>query len=330
MFKVMGAALVGLISMVAAGAAGAAVPAVPCNNCSGAQEEQTALSTPGLGIRFVYDLQGNSIRKFKVYLDSPTNLVLDAIPVTPQPKNDGRVSTPSGTAVRTLWEMSVDPDVASIFSEMRAIYVIDPNAFTKTHRIDISRLGLTHGEIAPRYFSPQAISWEYPSGEGFDFLERVNDLMSGRNSSAAVSGLLSRMIYGVLSPATGAYIEGGTGGATAGVQFGSIGSSMTVDFCNNDGDCVRVKITVTTNGIQSDFLGARDSQNVQYPTMSERPIRREWGRNGFTEARDMAAFIAGRTGSNYNIDGGGPTCRRVVLACSDAGAQMLCTVYCQQ
>lgn len=330
MVKVAGAVLAGLVCVGVAGVAGAAVPAISCNNCSGAQEEQIALSTPGLGVRFVYDLPGNSIRKFKVYLDNPTNLVLDAIPVEPQPAVGARVATPSGIAVRTLWEMSVDPDVASIFSGMRALYAIDPSAFTKTHRIDISRLGLTHGAIAPRYFSPQAIGWEYPSGEGFEFVERVTDLMSGVNSSDGVSNVLSRMLYGVLSPATGAYIEGGTGGVTGGIQFGSIGSSITVDFCNNDGDCARVKITVTPNGIQSDYLGARDSMNVQYPTMSERPIRREWGRNGFTEARDMAAFIASRTGSNYITDGGGPICRRVVLACSENGAQMLCTVYCQQ
>ncbi|TDR46553.1 hypothetical protein DFR29_10385 [Tahibacter aquaticus] len=324
------AAVLCMAAWGAIGEARAAVPAVACNNCSAAQEEQLALSTPGLGLRFVYDLAGNSIRKFKVYLDVPNNFVLDAIPVEPQPTEGARVQTPSGVAVRTLWEMTVDSDVASIFSEMRAIHLIDPNAFSKTHRVDISRLGLTHGAIAPRSFSPQAIGWEYPSGEGFEFLERVNELLSGRNSSAAVSGTLSRMIHGVLSPATGAYIEGGTGGVTGGIQFGSIGSSITVDFCNNDGDCARVKITITPNGIQSDYLGARDSLNVQYPTMSERPIRREWGRNGFQEARDMAAFVANRTGSNYSIDGGGPICRRVVLACSDAGAQMLCTVYCQQ
>lgn len=324
----LGAAL--LATAVFDGVAPAAAPAVECRNCSGAQEEQRALSTPGLGVRFVYDLAGNSIRKFTVYLESPNHFVTNAIPVDPQPALDTKVHTPAGVAVRTLYEMSVDPDVVAIFNEMRDIYLSDPSAFGKTHRIDISRLGLTRGEIAPRYFNPQAIAWEYPSGEGFEFLERVSDLMQGQGSAGGVSQLLARMIHGVLAPATGAYIEGGTGGATVGVQFGSIGSSITVDFCNNDGDCARVKISVTTNGIQSDFLGARDSMNVQFPPMSERPIRREWGRSGFGEARDMAAFIANRTGSNYLVDGGGPICRRVVLACSDNGAQMLCTVYCLQ
>ncbi len=104
MAKVMGAALVGLVGLVAASAAVAAAPAVPGNNCTGTQEEQVALSTPGHGIRFAYDLQGNSIRKFKVYLDSPTNMVLDAIQIEPQPKEDARVQAPSGTAVRTLWD----------------------------------------------------------------------------------------------------------------------------------------------------------------------------------------------------------------------------------
>ncbi|MBL8299640.1 MAG: hypothetical protein JNN30_14995 [Rhodanobacteraceae bacterium] len=329
MAKVMGAALVGLISIVASGIAGAAVPAVPCNNCSGAQEEQVALSTPGLGIRFVYDLQGNSIRKFKVYLDVPTSIVLDAIPVEPQPTIDARVNTPSGVAVRTLWEMSVDPDVVAIFNEMKALNATYPNAFSKQFRIDITNLGLTYGDVAPRYFDPQSIGWDYPSGEGFRFMDRVNDMLGGANSASTVDGRLSRLIHGILRPATGAYIEGGTGGATGGVQFGSIGSEFTVDFCSSDGSCTRVKISVTTNGVKSEYVGSRDKWDVQYPSGTETNIRRYWGRNGFEYARDMAAFVANRSGGDYRIEGGGPVCTRVLLACTDNGATMLCTVYCQ-
>ncbi len=330
--KVTGAVLAGLVGMVAASAATAAVPAVPCNNCTGAQEEQAALSTPGLGIRFVYDLQGNSIRKFKVYLDSPTNLVLDAVPIEPQPKVDAKVQTPSGTAVRTLWEMSVDPDMLVIFAEMRSLNSDYPNAFSKQFRIDITNLGLTNGDVATRYFDPQRIGWEHPGGESRRFMDRVTDLVGG--AAATTSGVdrrLSRLIHGVLKPASGAYIEGGTGGATVGVQFGTIGSEFTVDFCNSDGACTRVRITVTANGVRSEYVESRDKYDVMYPTMNEpAPRRREWGRNGMEYARDMAAFIGSRTGGSYTIDGGTQGCRRVVLACSDAGAQWLCTIYCQQ
>ena len=331
MIKVMGAALVGLVGMVAASAAVAAVPAVPCNNCTGAQEEQVALSTPGLGIRFVYDLEGNSIRKFKVYLDSPTNLVLDAVPVEPQPKEDARIQTPSGVAVRTLWEMSVDPDVLVIFAEMRSLNNAYPNALSKQFRIDITNLGLTYGDQAPRYFDPQRIGWEYPGGESVRFLDRVTNMVGSLSQAASVDGRLARLIHGILKPATGAYIEGGTGGATAGIQFSSIGSEFTVDFCDSDGACTRVRITVTPNGVRSEYMGSRDKWDVIYPTMNgPAPRRREWGRNGMEYARDMAAFIGSRTGGSYNVDGGTVGCRRVVLACSDAGAQWLCTIYCQQ
>ncbi|ODU33287.1 MAG: hypothetical protein ABS97_13080 [Lysobacteraceae bacterium SCN 69-320] len=288
------------------------------------------MSTPGLGIRFVYDLQGNSIRKFKVYLDNPTNVVLDAVPVEPQPKQDARVSTISGTAVRTLWEMSVDPDVVAIFNEMKSLSAAYPNAFSKQFRIDITNLGLTYGDVAPRYFDPQRIGWDFPSGEGFRFMERVNDMISGANSASTVDGRLARLIHGILKPATAAYIEGGTGGVTGGVQFSGIGSEFTVDFCSDDGSCTRVKISVTTNGIKSEYVGSRDKWDVQYPSGTETNIRRYWGRNGFEYARDMASFVANRTGGDYRIEGGGPICTRVMLACSDAGAQMLCTVYCQQ
>lgn len=320
---------VGAISYSVAGLA--AVPAVECNSCSGAQIEAKALATPGLGVRYIYNLPGNEIRKFKVYLDMPTNIVTDAVPVEPQPKEGSKVQTPSGVAVRTLWEMSVDPDVATIFREMRSIYTAyGSSAFSKQFRVDITNLGLTYGDTAPRYYDPQRIGWDYPSGEGFRFMDRVNDLVSSANSAGSVDSRLGRLIHGVFKPAQSAYIEGSPDGVTGGVTFSSIGSEFTVDFCASDGSCTRVKITVTANGLKSEYVGSRDKWDVQYPSGTETNIRRYWGRNGFEYARDMAAFVANRTGGDYTIDGGGPICARVMLACSDAGAQMLCTVYCQQ
>lgn len=326
---ISGAAL--LVAGILTNTANAAVPAIPCNNCSDAQEEQTALSAPGLGIRFIYDLQGNSIRKFKVYLDSPMNVVvLDAIPVEPQPKEDARVSTPSGVTVRTLWEMSVDPDMVAVFAEMRQLYQQYPNAFSKQFRVDITNLGLTYGDIAPRYYDPQRIGWDHPGGESRRFMDSVTNLVGSSSSAGSVDARLSRLIHKILKPAQAAYIEGGTGGVTGGVQLSSVGSEFTVDFCNSDGACTRVKITITTNGVRSEYVESRDKWDVIYPSISETVIRRQWGRNGFEYARDMAAFVSNRTGGDYHIEGGGPICTRVLLACSDAGAQMLCTVYCQR
>lgn len=310
--------------------AGAAVPAIECRDCTSAQEEQRALSTPGLGIRFIYDLSGNTIRKFSVYLDSPNQFITDAVPVEPQPPIGGKAATPSGVAARTLYEMSVDPDVLTIFAEMRSLYVTYPNAFSKQIRGDITRLGLTYGDVAPRYFDPQRIAWDHPGGESRRFMDRVNEIVGNESTAGGIDGRMARLIHKIVLPASGAYIEGGTGGATAGIQFGSIGSEFTVDFCNSDGSCTRVKITITPNGIKSEYVESRDKWDVIYPSLTDTSIRRQWGRNGFESARDMAAFVANRTGGSYSIDGGGPICTRVLLACVDAGAQMLCTIYCQR
>jgi hypothetical protein len=321
-----------LILAACANPASAAVPAIECRNCTtAALEEQLALSTPGLGIRFIYNFRLHTIRKFKVHLGNPGNLVLDAIPVEPQPAGSGRVQTPSGVAVRTLYEMSVDPDVVVIFREMDALNTAFPgSAFSKQFRVDITRLGLTYGDVAPRYFDPQRIGWEYPSGEGFRFLERVSEMLGSSSTAPGVDDRLSRLIHGILSPATGAYIEGGSGGGTAGIQFGSIGSEFTVDFCSSDDACTRVKVSVTPNGVKSEYVSSRDKYDVQFPAMSEAaPRRREWGRNGMEYARDMAAFVSQRTGGEYSVQGG-PSCSRVVLACSDAGAQWMCVIYCQR
>ena len=102
---------------------------------------------------------------------------------------------------------------------------------------------------------------------------------------------------------------------------------ITVDFCNQEGGCTRVKLTISSQGVRAEIVGSRDAQNVPYPQMSERPLRREWGRNGFESACDMASFVTGRSGGNYTVTGG-PVCRRVILPCVDVGRVYQCQTYC--
>lgn len=288
-----------------------------------------ALSQPGLGIRFIYDLPQHSIRKFKVYLDVPANFVTDGVPVEPQPKEGARVPSPSGVAVRTLYEMSVDADVLSVFHEMDTLYANNPRAFTKTHRIEISRVGLTNGDIGPRRYDPRAIAWESPGGEALQFLDRLSDIFASPADTRFLDPTLFSLIHGIGIPASGAYIEGGSSGATLGINFSDVPREITVDFCNNEGACTRVKLTISSQGVRSEIVGSRDAQNVPYPQLTEVPLRRQWGMNGFELARDLAAFASGRSGGNYTIQGG-PICRRVILTCVDAGPVYQCQVVCAQ
>lgn len=286
-----------------------------------------ALSQPGLGVRFVYDLPQHTIRKFKVYLDSPTNFVTDGVPVEPQPKEGARVQSPSGVAVRTLYEMSVDPDALSVFHEMDVLYAANPRAFSKIHRIEISRVGLTAGDSGPRRFDPRFIAWESPAGEALEFQDRLADIFASQPDTRFLDPTLFSLIHGVAIPASGAYIEGGTGGATVGINFSDVPREITVDFCNNEGACTRVKLTISSQGVKSEIVGSRDAQNVDYPRQTELPLRRTWNRDGYESARDMAAFVTSRTGGNYTVSGG-PVCRSVVLSCVDAGPVYACQVYC--
>jgi len=104
------------------------------------------------------------------------------------------------------------------------------------------------------------------------------------------------------------------------LELGNIGSEFTVDFCDGDDACTRVKVSIALNAIKADYAGSREMNEPA-------PRRREWGRNGMEYARDRAAFVTGRTRGSYCIDGG-TQCTRVVMECSDAGAQWLCTIYC--
>lgn len=318
--------------LLGAQAAAAAVPAVECRNCTTeAHEEALALGIPGQGIRFVYNFRHHSIRKFKVYVDSglPSgSFVTDGVPVEPQPVDGARVQTRSGTAVRTLYEMTVDSDMVVLFREMDAFNAAYADAWSGQFRIDINNLGLTNGDTGVVHFDPQRIGWDYPDGEGFRFMDRVSDLLGGINSSASVDGRLSRLIHGILRPATGISIEGGVDGAMAGVQLGSIGAEFTVDFCSSDGSCVIVRMTLTTNGLRSDYLGAFDKLDVSFPSLqSTLPIRRQWSGGGIENARSMARFIANRMGGTYSVEAG-MTCNRVTMACIETGTSFICKVYC--
>lgn len=328
-------AVVGVAAgMMVAQAAVSAVPAVECRNCTTpAHEEAVALGLPGTGIRFVYNFRNHTLRKFRVYFDNdlPSNFVTDAVPVDPQPTDGARVETPAGTAVRTLYEMNVDPGVLGIFRTMDAFNATYANAWSKQYRIDIGRLGLTNGDTGPVHFDPQRIGWDFPGGEGLRFVDRVADLLNGANSSAQLDARLSELIHGIIKPSTGVYVEGsgsaGGPGATLGVQFGNIGSEFTIDFCSSDGSCARVRISVTPNGVRSEFLGARDAFDVPFPARSERPVHRDWSRAGLENARSMARFIASRTNGQWAMQGG-MNCTRVVLACVETGTHYVCTIHC--
>lgn len=319
--------------ILGAQSAGAATLAVECRSCTtGAQEEALALSTPGTGIRFVYNFRNHSIRKFKVYIDRdlPGSFITDAVPVEPQPTVGSREQTPSGTGTRTLYEMVVDRDVVALFQEMDAFNSDYANAWSKQFRVNIGNLGQTNGDIGVVNFDPQRIGWDYPGGEGRRFMQRINERLSDPTSATVVDGRLARYIHRVVVSANSAYVEGNGDGGTVGLQFafGSVGSEFTVDFCSSDGSCVTVRLTITPNGLRSEYLGAFDKYDVPFPAMNESlPLRREWGRAGLENARSMARFIANRTNGQWTVEGG-MNCNRVTLACVETGTHYVCTVHC--
>ncbi len=322
-----------LLAMAAVGlgftqASSAAVTSYPCHGCTLAQEEQAVLAKPGIGIRYVHNFTQHRIRKFAVVLDSAGRAAtVDGVLLAKEPADFTR-ATPAG---RDLYEMVVDSGMASIFLAADKLYAKDRTWFSSKHRrIDMRQVGLTQGEIAPREFSPAEIAWDGPnSGEGSDFLDRLDFLFEGRTSSASVSPELAEAMHDVGIPLQNVYIEGNAEGPTVGASFADgPPKEIIVDFCNSRGECVRVKITVSPNGIKTEFVHAQDSQGVNYPNESEQNINRNWRQGGREAAGDMGRFISGARNGTFIIGDVPPNCGRIVLACSDIGTAYRCQMFC--
>lgn len=305
-----------------------AMPMVECRGCTrAAQEEAVALATPGTGVRFVYNFQNHSVRKFWVDFEQglPRRFVVDAIPVEPQPAIGARVQAPSGPTWRRLYEMSVDPDVFVLFHEMDAFNSAYSNAWSNRFRIDIGSLGQTDSGTGMVEFDPQRIAWEYPGGEGLRFRDRVDARLN--DPAAAVDARLARYVHGVLALARSAHVESASFGFPDELQISGAATEFSIEFCNRDGYCTAVKSLLKPNGLRSDYLGSFDPRDVELPGMGEaRRLRREWSRSGLEQAKSMARFIADRTGGSWKVEGG-MNCAYVNLVCV-GDLRSACTVRC--
>lgn len=307
----------------------APVPGFACNGCSLAQEEGVALAQPGLGVRFVYNFSSNRLRKFLVVLDSArATSAIDGVFLAKEPADYSK-ATPSS---RELYEMAVDAAMVPIFATAVDLWRKDPSWFTtKVRRIDIDRVGVTQGDISVREFSPREVAWDGPlSGEGINFLDRVDLLLEGPYGTSQMSPELSQMLHGVAFAMQNVTIQGGTDGAlSVGVTFGgSPPKEIVVDFCNSRNECVRVKIT--TSPYKLELIGARDSQDQAYPYNDQMNVNRNYPNSpgGREAAGDMGRFISGRREGNFINGNVAPNCGRIGLACSETTTAYVCKLFC--
>lgn len=306
----------------------AAVPGYPCHGCSPTQEEQAALAKPGLGARFIYNFTNHRLRKFAVYLDSARSTgTIDGVLIASEPKDFSRAAA----AGRDLYEMVVDPGMVPIFTAADSLWAKDRSWFKQqAHRAELESVGQTPGPLGPRAFSPADVAWDGPgSGEGRLFMQRLGFMLSSRSTTAQLGNGFAEALHDVGVSLQNVTIEVGTEGGSVGVALADGPTKETlVEFCNSKGECIAVKITTTSNSIKAEFAGATDAENVAYPSSTERTIERRWGPGGREAAGDMGRFITSNRNGILNTGNVPANCGRIVLACSDAGTQYVCQMFC--
>lgn len=306
----------------------AAVPGYPCHGCTLAQEEQAALAKPGLGVRFVYNFTNHRLRKFAVYLDSARATgAIDGVFVASEPMDFSRAS-PSG---RDLYEMVVDPGMVPIFAAADRLWATDRSWFKQAqHRAELERVGQTPGTLGPRPFSPPDVAWDGPgSGEGRLFMQRLAFMLSSRSTTAQLGNGMAEALHDIGVALENVTIDVGTDGASVGATLADGPTKETlVEFCNSKGECIAAKLTTSKTGVKIEYAGATDAENVSYPSSAERTIERRWGPGGREAARDMGRFITTNRNGILNTGNVAANCGRTVLACSDAGTQYVCQMFC--
>jgi hypothetical protein len=330
--------------LLAAGLAPALAQAGPtaydCHGCSEAQEDQTALAAPGLGVRFIYNLTAQHIRKFYVSIDYPNNT---PEPTDPKKRVISRTAVKPGDptltgvkpgAVRTLSEMNVDTGVQQIFNTLQTLDTAHASVLSGGEvTVDISALGLTSGDLGPRSFDPRQVAWDYPDGEAARFLDRINARLGSQVNANAISTDLSTFIYGIFLAIQSVYVEGGLEGGNlsglVGLTFANIPPNVTLKLCDAEGNCAYVKLTPVTGGTAITFEGTRDPADVYYPNQNGTwPLYKTWQSGHFREARDYATWISGHTGGRVDILSGSTGQCPTRLACVQVGEYITCTLFC--
>lgn len=341
-----------LLGLAGIGAAAAQVPAWQCNGCAPAQEVQLALSRPGTGLRFVYNIPAKRIRKFQVWQYIGGTQSLPATPPGPTAIDD---EPPTVVASVTIDDMSagrggtrplvrevlehaaVDPGVQAIFNAMVAAERGDPGVLARsTHRIDIGAFGQTVGIVGPTNFDPRQVAWTRPSGEFLTFMERVRDRLEDATSAKRIDPELGALIHDVLLVAKSVNISlsAGTGGAnvTSGLSLDFATREVRLKVCDAEDNCVNLVVRQEGATLRLVFENVTDRANNLLPSYDEaRNLNRRFDGVTSREPSSYARWLQNRQRIGVVYEDGNGTCRGYILACTaitDTN-QLACRLHCQ-
>lgn len=334
-----------------ANSAAAGVRALECDGCSPLQEEQKALSAPGRGHLFVYNISGNRIRKFEIILmangllSSPTDSKQaqgaknSATLVASDSHTTAGASTEAGGNVtRELWEYRVDADVKRIFDAIVHAESQIPGVVARNRSVEvpIRNIGLTPGPIGPRPHDPRDVAWAAGAPQGADyveFMDRLQDQLGDRASAAGVSPIVAEVLFDIQGQTRGASIEVGNGSIAAGINWERISPSLTIKLCDNQGNCVRVTVKRENGVTQTTYEGVTDTNNVTLPTKDQaRGVDLEWRANGREGANAYANWLRDRGRATIEYVGGQQFgCGGYILSCVriEGTTMLACQLHCQ-
>jgi len=248
------------------------VPVMECPSCTETAMRNMAKNTGGTGVKFIYDLPHNVIRKYEVYWD------LDCQPEGPGAKsgaNDVGGETDIGDDTDCGSFKAADPfppvdaDVQATFNALYHTWQINPALANtgKAERVETPPIDYITGQP----FDYSKVAWDYPGGSYFRFRSYVlNALKSKGGANDLVPGLGDEMYgWNFDSFEVGIVLTPGGPGGSASLGWDRNTGLLQLTLCNPNGDCVEFEVHFTQGALSNlDYRGVFGPDDQQYPSQS--------------------------------------------------------------
>lgn len=326
------------------GVVGAApTPMLQCAACTPLQEENKIRNLNRNGWFFVYNLQNARVRKFNTYLiadddrsaggggkDEGVDTLEDANAFVNDAADELNRVQPGW--VRVVEEYPVDPSVQKIFNSLLQTERERPGVNFGRNNVSfpIGSLGQTEGSIGVRDFDPREIAWtrnEANLAEYEKFMKRLEERLGKTEDLSRISPLLGQVLATKIEMKNASF-SGGTSGASIGINVSDVPGEDVVDFCDNQFNCVSVKMVSDGKKVQSTFVRVRDRDGSTLPAKGQ-AVNANWGPTGRDTASAYVEWLR-RKGISTEVIGGSSGCSYALACVAVVDTNLLsCQLFCR-
>lgn len=279
------------------------------------------------GINFIYDLQGDTIRKYAVTSTQdcgpyPTPYARSANK-TPAKASISPDMARTCNTIKQAFEMPVDQSIMPIFNAMVSVYRANPNLLAR-ERAQLPLRNFPNDPDTYRPFDLSEAAWDYPQGTYYRFVNAVLGRLSNRDALADFDPTLADFIYGVNIPLMDSLkIDVGlTGSVPSGSVQATVvwdhGSDFDLAVCDEVGNCANFVVSANRRSeLKIKLNNVTDLSGNFYPEPGANiPPRLEWSWAHGSDAENFANRLSRLGHAHVEEFPAGGCYHGVILSCS--------------